>query len=160
MSHSPYAEHLIERTAHGYSLNRIEAVKLPPRQSLALLYKSAGLTQGQIAEEMDCSADNARNLIRELHFKLQTTRETALIARAFLNGYLRLLNFMAAAFLIGLTTLSNPASASRDPDQLRVRHRPGRTHRTRNNKKIIPWWDEEQGKFFIDDYSGGIKPWQ
>ena len=141
----------INRTESGYSLSGLEAVKLPPRQSQALLCIANDMTAKEAADFLSCSQGNIYQLQEALHWRLNTHRQGGLITAAFRNGFLRVICLLLASF-IGTGVTPEAEASGTDDQQLRFRNKPRRSQGRRVSRRNREWlWDDQNSEFLSDD---------
>ncbi|GAB3099838.1 helix-turn-helix transcriptional regulator [Aestuariicella hydrocarbonica] len=77
-------------------------MKLAPRQKEALELTSKGLMQREIAEIMQCSIDNVRNLMSACYFKLHARNAAEAVAKAMQQGLIHFVILVAVLMGAGM----------------------------------------------------------
>jgi DNA-binding CsgD family transcriptional regulator len=115
----------IKRTENGYSLNKIEAGGLSPRECQILLMRCQGMRNKQCAIELNCSESNIKNRVVSIFCKLKAQNMNDAIIKAIHSGYLRIMSLL----IIALIALSFPT------DNQQYLSRAGRTPRTQQSRQ-------------------------
>jgi DNA-binding CsgD family transcriptional regulator len=125
----------IKRTENGYSLNKIEAGGLSPRECQILLMRCQGMRNKECARELNCSESNIKNRVVNIFYKLNCHNMNEAITKALHIGYLRFLSLL----VVSLVAMTFP---SVDNQQLFSRNgRPSRTQQSRQQRRreVFDW---------------------